>query len=371
MQNYYLTNKTFDSEKNIHLQLTFIGSLFQVLAFTFVIVGNMLYSVLGYRILLSAGLLLTSTGLIAAGWATSTWELYLSLSVCSGLGMSFLAALCLRILPQWFVKYRSTAFGIQASGTSFTILVVPFLIVHINKTLGPAWTYRILGISFLCLNIIAFLFIRERVATSRSLQQGKIDFSVLLNVNLVIWLFVGPLQLYASYTTFVFLPSYATYIGLSDVQGSAIISILAAAGICGRVGAGYIGDRIGNINTFIVSMFLCVISVLVIWMVAKSLGALVVFAVFNGFVYGTYYTLSAPVALSIVPAKQYPSALGLGMLAFAFAICGPVLASYLESKSKNHPFFSCKIISGVGYAACLLLTVILKFRIDKRPFAKV
>ena len=71
MQNYYLKKETFSSEANFHLQLTFIGSLFQVLVFTFVIVGNVLYSLVGFRILLATGLTLTSVGLLLASWATS------------------------------------------------------------------------------------------------------------------------------------------------------------------------------------------------------------------------------------------------------------------------------------------------------------
>ncbi|KAI8149044.1 major facilitator superfamily domain-containing protein [Fennellomyces sp. T-0311] len=373
MQDYYIRNNTFASESNVQVQLTFVGTLFQVLAFAFVFGANILFNIAGFRCVLFLGIFLTVVGLTLSSLATSIWQLYLAISVCTGLGTSCFSAMGLRILPQWFVKRRSTAFGVQACTYAITQLITPFVMVAINNALGPSWTLRILGFIFFAITITATLFIRERVGPSPAgAQKPKLNFAAIFkNLNMMIWVVVGPIQLYAAYTTFVFLPSYGTYIGLTDVQGGSLIAIISAIGIVGRIAAGVLGDRYGNLNTYIICMVFATISELVIWVFAFNYGMLIFFVLVNGLVYGSYLTLAAPVAINIVGMENYPAAVSVNMLAFILAIFGPLLAGYVESQNHEHPFLYCKVIAGVGFGACVILSSILRFRLNRNFIAKV
>ena len=150
-------------------------------------------------------------------------------------------------------------------------------------------------------------------------------------------------------------------------------------------------DRIGNLNAFIISMIIGTLAVLVNWMFARTFAALMTFAVLLGLAFGNFYTISKAgflcykkktilmnfmylvhtVTISIVGQENYNPAIGLVWLSFLIGIAGPIVAIYVESFDNVEPFYYCKIISGVGYAACALLSLLLKFRLERRFFAKI
>ncbi|KAG0803723.1 hypothetical protein G6F16_014217 [Rhizopus arrhizus] len=53
------------------------------------------------------------------------------------------------VAPQWFNRRRGLALGMVASGSGIGGLVIPNIMNSINSSLGPGWTYRVLG--FICL----------------------------------------------------------------------------------------------------------------------------------------------------------------------------------------------------------------------------
>ena len=81
-----------------------------------------------------------------------------------------------------------------------------------------------------------------------------------------------------------------------------------------------------------------------------------------------YICIAAPVTFRIIGAKKYPSALGLKMVPFLLALAGPTIANYLDSSNAQEPFLYVEIISGTGFVISALLSLILKFRIEKNPF---
>ncbi|KAI9488748.1 major facilitator superfamily domain-containing protein [Zychaea mexicana] len=374
MQDHYKRSSTFASDTDVNIKLTFVGALFQAMVLSCVFFINLIYSRVGFRPVLYTGLILTTAGLMLASLATSIWQLYLSVSVCTGLGIACFSTVGLRILPQWFVKYRATAFGVQASTFAIFALIVPHIMVAINNALGAPWTYRVLGFISFALILSSVVLIRERVQSPPvSVKKQFVSLvPILKDLNMMIWVVVGPIQMYASYTVFVFIPSYATFIGLTETQGAATISALSAAGIVGRIAAGICGDKLGHLNTYIMCMIICTISIFAIWMFANNFGVLLLFAVVNGLVYGSYFTLAAPVAISILGSmEKYPAALSINMLAFIFFVLGPLIASVVEANDTQHPFLYCKIIAGVGYAACALLSLFLKFRLKRNFLANI
>ncbi|KAI7857756.1 major facilitator superfamily domain-containing protein [Circinella umbellata] len=376
MQDFYLRNQTFTGER-VEIQLTFAGMLFRVSATVFMFVGTTVYPFVGLRVLLLSGIFLTTIGLITAGFATSIWHLYLSLSICCGIGLAILCVIALLVLPGWFSKRLSTAIGVHHAAFRITSIVFPFLMVRINNTLGVKWTYGILGIIGFVSTIITFPFIKERdpgdriKKLERVRNEGIVDWNILKNVNMLLWIFVGPIQLIAGYISFIFIPSYATYIGLSDVDGAAVIAILSSVGFVTTVVSGILADKFGNINIFIISMVIASISIFAIWMFAYSFTTLVLFAIVNGAVNGIYYIVSAPVTFCIIGADKYPSALGLKMVPFLLALAGPTIANYLDSSNSHEPFLYVKMMAGAGFVISALLSLILKFRMEKNPFAKV
>ncbi|KAI9479623.1 major facilitator superfamily domain-containing protein [Zychaea mexicana] len=374
MLDYYQRTKMFMSEDNSELKMVFVGALFQALIPAFILPASILFDIYGFRKVTALGLLLVAAGLVSGSFATSIWHLYLAISLCVGLGTGILCTVGSRIVPQWFVKYRATALGIQASSVSIMGIVTPFIMVAINDTLGAPWTLRVLGCALFTIGIFSVVLAKEnvhhRTATAGEAKHHFNYIGVLKNVDMLLWMMVGPIQAYASYILYTFLPPYATYVGLSSLQGGALISTMSAIGVVGNILSGVLGDKIGNLNTFVLSMTVASISVFLIWISAHNFAVLMVFVLAVGLNTGCYYVLSPAIILDIIGIKMYSPALGLSYLACVLSIGGPPLATYLNSNNHHDPFLYSKIISGLGFALCALLTVILKYQMKKSLFSK-
>ncbi|KAI9257128.1 major facilitator superfamily domain-containing protein [Phascolomyces articulosus] len=376
MQDFYLRNQTFTGQQ-VEVQLTFAGTLFHVSATICMFVGTTLYPFIGFRALLSIGIFLTMIGLISAGFATEVWHLYLSISICTGCGLAFQTVVGLLLIPGWFSKYISTANGIYHSVFFFANIILPFLMVRVNNTMGPRWSFFIIGIVAFVSSIAVFPFIKERDSTDRKnkldevKKNGIVDWSLFRNMNLVIWFTIGPIQMVAEYITFVFAPLYSTYIGLSDIHGATIISILSSFGFLGTVSGGILADKFGSINILIISMVIASISAMLVWMFAYTFSTMIIYAILGGLVNTMYYTVASPITLYIAGPEKYPAALGLKMVPFLFTLAGPTIASYLDISNRQEPFLYVKIFCGAAYMISGLLLLVLKLRMQKKLFAKI
>ncbi|KAK4511006.1 uncharacterized protein ATC70_012211 [Mucor velutinosus] len=179
----------------------------------------------------------------------------------------------------------------------------------INPSLGPAWTYRILGLICLACNIVACLTVKAR--TPINIKNHKklshiINFSVLKNTDFGIFLIASNIGLFGYFIPYFFLPSYATFLGLSD-----------------------------------------------------------------GFTSGSFFALFSPITACLLGMEQFP--LGLSLLLFSniVLVFGPNIASAIEAGVGTMPFFSYKIFAGVSYLAAAIILVLLKLKIYRNLFARV
>jgi hypothetical protein len=67
---------------------------------------------------------LAPLGLILASFATQLWQIYLTQGLLFGIGGALVFSPSISLPPQWFVKYRSLATGIDNS-TIFFISELP------------------------------------------------------------------------------------------------------------------------------------------------------------------------------------------------------------------------------------------------------
>ncbi|KAI8142880.1 major facilitator superfamily domain-containing protein [Fennellomyces sp. T-0311] len=374
IQDIYLKNNIFRGS-DMTTQLTLVGSLLQALQCACVIISNLLYNRLGARKLTILGAIMTFLGLMVTGETTTAWQMCLSLSVCMGLGITFLSGVAVRVLPQWFEKKRSTAFGLQASSSPLAGFLLPFIIVPVYNRLGHQWIFRVLAFMSIGINILPIAFVKDQKSHKAAQKKAKnFDFSVLKDVNMLIWIAVGPLNFSARIITMTFLPSYGTYNGLTDTEVAALAAVAAGLNLVGRLATGVAADRVGNMNTYTISTFLTTLSVFLIWMFAYDFKSMIAFSVVFGVFSGSYTVLSAPIALNIVGLERFPSALNFTMLAHVLDVIIPVVTS---NRASNHntgdsdPYRLYKLIGGSTYALCTLLGILLKFRLNKKCIAKV
>ncbi|KAI8146602.1 major facilitator superfamily domain-containing protein [Fennellomyces sp. T-0311] len=373
MQDHF-EQHVFGRTDSITIQLSFVGTLGVLISNGLGFFSQSLEFLIGLKQILFIGTVLISTGLVLAGSATEIWHLYLSIGVCYGLGDTLLYSACMRIVLEWFDKRRNTAISIVASSTGITGLVTPFIMSAINKRLGEHWTFRILGIVYFACNMVACVTLKKRCPNSPSDLKRPMDslkLSMLKDPQLVIWCLSAFLQTMCLYLPYFFLPSYATYLGLSETQGSILVSVASGTSFFGRIVTGILADQIGCMNVNIVCTTISGIVTFAMWTFAYNFETLIGYAMMIGFFGGTFFALFGPITVAILGMERYAFGFSWVLMATAPGLLGPTFASSIESISALEPFLSYKLFCGALYITSSLATAFVRCRVNKKLFAKV
>ncbi|KAI9345780.1 major facilitator superfamily domain-containing protein [Pilaira anomala] len=372
MQDFFNQTLFKDNEAAL-IDLSFVGTLSLICVNGFSPIVQVAVSRFGLRPVMILGTIFIVIALEMASLATEIWHLYLTQGVLFGVGASCMYVTVMAVTPQWFTKNRGIALGIVAGGSGVGGLVVPFIITPLNRNFGHGWTYRILGFICLVCDIIACVFVKERVASPQKKKNFRqiLQFDVLKNTDFLIFAIGSDIALFGYFVPLFFIPAYATYLGLSDSQGSSIISVCSAMNCIGRLVVGYLADRIGKLNANIIFQLITAASCLLIWTFAFDYPAMMGFGIVYGFACGSYFALMSPISVEILGMEKFPSGLSLLLLFNLFPVFGSNIASAIEAGLKPTPFLTYKLFPGVAYLTGSLVLVYLKFRRNKNPFAKI
>ena len=76
---------------------------------------------------------------------------------------------------------------------------------------------------------------------------------------------------------------YCVAIGIPSTQVSAVLAVTSGLGAVGRILSGQIADMIGPINVIISFGYISGLMCLVVWLPARSLGAMMAYGILWGF----------------------------------------------------------------------------------------
>ncbi|KAI9488035.1 major facilitator superfamily domain-containing protein [Zychaea mexicana] len=373
MQNYYQQNVFDDQTLDVTLQLSLVGTLCGLLSNSMSLPAQILRSIYGTKFVLNIGSTLMVIGLVAAGFTTEIWHLYLTQAVCFGAGVGFVYSTSLAIAPQYFYRKRGVALGCLSSGASIGGLVIPFMMTPINNSLGGAWTYRILGIICFVFTFLGCYLTKDRVPLPRSRKSVNVicSLDIFRNKNYLLWCLAATFQMAGYYIPSFYIPSYATYLGLSTAQGSALISINFASNFFGRFFSGALGDRLGPINSNFLFVTITGLSSMLLWKFAYSYGMLIAFMIVFGFACGSYFSLVSPIVAFLLSTENFSIGLAINIFIAAFGILGATLASAIESHVTPEPFLTFKMFTGVAYILASFTLLCLKLNVNRTLLAKV
>ncbi|KAG2197712.1 hypothetical protein INT47_007946 [Mucor saturninus] len=355
-------------------QLSFVGTIGFAFCGLMGPITPFFMSLVGARWVLFFGTVLISAGLILASFSTQVWQLYITQSVMHGMGAALLYIVSMSISPQWFVKRRGFAMGIMVSGSGIGGLIMPFVMTHLNESLGGAWCYRILGIATFVVSMLSTILLREKpgVPKAKKTQLSEIiDLSICKDSKFVIWCIAGNLSMMSYFIPAFYLPSHATKIGLLPSQGSILVAVFSAVNVLGRIVSGYLGDHIGVVNVDIIFLFICGLSSLFIWTFANSFVTLLIFIVIYGFMSGAVFSLLAPITAAITGMEKYPSGICLYLFFMTAARFGPSFAGAIQTATDKHSFFSQQMVTGLAFILSAFVTVFLKYKMQPKMFAKI
>lgn len=404
MQDYY-EQHVYGQESATVIKLSLVGTLGNFALNVFSPFVQILVSVIGIRSSVLLATILSVAGLELSSLTSEIWQLQLTQGILFGGGGSIIFYIGMSSVQQWFShKKGGIALGIATSGSCVGGLIMPLIITPINRRFGISTCFQILGgITCILYLLSGFLFkdktasshkkTRDEEAGSSSAAVAKdtdikpvkkaeksslkksllspfkvVQFDVLKDVNFILWCLADIVIELSYYTPLFFLPSYATSLGLKDTKGSSLISITASCNAIGRIFAGMIADRIGHINTVIITGFLAGCSAFLIWTFAYNFVSLVFFAAIFGFFGGAFVTLGPSTTAVITGMDKFKSGYSLFLLVTMVAMFGPNLAGALEAYFTTHynqePYLTYKLFTGVGYILGIVIMIALKWRIN-------
>ncbi|KAI7847983.1 major facilitator superfamily domain-containing protein [Circinella umbellata] len=373
MQAYYEQHVFNNDGSSVRFQLGFVSSCLFAFLNGLGAVFQILRSILGIRIVLVIGTLFLSTGLITAGFSTQIWHLYLTQGICFGTGACFMYMTFTITVPRYFYSKRNLAFGIIAAGTGIGGAIIPFIMTAVNNALGSGWTYRILGFISIIFNVIIYLVVKE----PRHLQQhytkkrnAIFDFQVLKNLDFVLWCLAATVQLAVYASPFFITPTYATFYGLSDSQGSSLVTVGNIMNFFDRIICGLLADKFGPINMNIFFSSIAALSCFLIWTFADNYGMIMTFMVIFGFEGGVYFTLMPTITVTILGIEKLPTGISIVLLCNVISIFFTNIVSAIDSNSTTspQPFITYKMFTGVGFFFVVIIMIWIKFRINKKDF---
>jgi MFS family permease len=282
----------------------------------------------GPRPVLLVGAAALATGLLVTATVQQLWVGYLSYGLGVGVAVACGYVPMVAVVGAWFERRRAVALAVAVSGIGVGTLVGAPIAAALIDAYGWRQTHVVFGV------VGAALLVGCAFAAPRPPE--PVDGPAALPVRAVLrtsafrsMYAATLLSALALFVPFVFLPAYAATLGATPVAGAALVGIIGAASVAGRLAMGTVADRLGRIRTFQASFAILAAS-FVIWSVAGSYPALVAFAVVLGVGYGGWIALQPTVIAEIFGLRGLGALVGLIYTSGALgALLGAPLAGLL------------------------------------------
>lgn len=199
-----------------------------------------------------------------------------------------------------------------------------------------------------------------------------LDWTVSKDWTFQVYLFSTFMAFLGLFLPLFYLPTYCQRIGASPNIYNYILTILNAASIIGRIVPGYIGDKIGRLNSLIPFVLFSGISILVFWLPTNTVALAIVFAVAYGISSGSVISLYPSVIGQLFGIEGLPSRLTLMFLANAIpSLIGPLIGGSflpLEQDVGDRGFYKLMVFSAVSFLVAAAALIYLRLSISRKLF---
>ncbi|KAI1299789.1 hypothetical protein EDD11_006422 [Mortierella claussenii] len=389
-QNFYLTN-TFSGTAST-FQLAWIGSL-TVMALD--LAGPFTGSLcdhFGHRQAALVGVLIMALSLVASAFATQVWQLYLTQGLLYGAGGSLTYFAGLSLPSQWFTRNRGLVTGIAISGGGIGGLWMSPIVSKLLNTKGLRFTMIAIAIAHLVILIPVCMLFKTRLESGRqraqrirrfgyrkgeSLEQDKkrkfVDFTILKDTRFCLLFVAGIFVVSGYFTPFYFISSYAQQHGVDTSTAALMVGLMNGASAFGRILMGLVSDKIGPINSLFISTFAATLTLLLVWTFAATTAVMFLFSILYGLCCGAYLSSTVSVSGAICGQNRLATVTGIlyAGMAIGSVIGSPTSGAILDSIGHKTNYMGVILWAGTVMAIGTAVLAAMKYKTDKRLFAKV
>ncbi|ROW07539.1 hypothetical protein VPNG_07075 [Cytospora leucostoma] len=316
-------------------QISWIGTIQAFLLVEVGIISGPLYDHGHLRYLIAAGAFFLVLGMMMTSLAKDYYSIFLSLGVCTGLGMGFVFFPGITSISTYFTTRRGLANGIAASGSALGAVVYPIVLRELITRASFPWAVRAVGFIVLLTLLVPvfimkplFLPTGKRKLTDKTMFTDRV-YALFALTNFIGWLGVQIPLFYAAL--------FAEYVvGRTQENAFYMLAIIGAGSFPGRLLTPLAGDRFGPLWVYPICMALAGILTLV-WIRVTTYGGLVVVALLYGFAYGGIVSLPPPaVAALTTDMRTLGTRIGAAFsIAGVSVLVGPPIAGAIEGSSSG------------------------------------
>lgn len=227
--------------------------------------------------------------LLIASFATSVPGLIATQGFLYGFAFLFVNYPLLRMLNEWFMGHRGLAYGIMSTGAGCSGVGLPFLLESLLAKYGYQTTLRAMAVAQFITLLPMIPLIKGRLPVSRRGVLKKDELNFFKRPLFYCFALTNLLEALGYYIPALYLPTYATSLGLSGTMGALILAANNLATIFGQLALGYITDRVNNVLILVFSSsFIAAVATFAIWGYASSLAPLLFFSVVFGLATGGF-----------------------------------------------------------------------------------
>jgi MFS family permease len=307
----------------------------------------------GPRIMVAFGAALLSLGLVTTALIDRLWIGYLTYGLLVGLGAAFAYLPTLAIVGGWFERHRATALGVAAAGTGCGMMVLPPLTAGLIERIG--WRASVVAVGIVCGILLAGCAVAVRAPPAQPAGAAKALIRSLLSPAFVMMYLSWVLATIALFVAFIFLPPFAVDLGASQTAASALLSVIGAMSIMGRLGIGMVSDRLGIGGLFKTAVFVMAVSY-VVWLLSTTYQGLLLFAMILGLGYGVRIALVPGMLIALFGLRNLGTMLGVFFTATGVAsVLGPIAAGVIVDLSGGYEWgiVFALAMAGIGFLAIL------------------
>ena len=318
----------------------------------------------GPRRVVLAGILLVAAGVFLASAAQTLWQVYVTYSLCVGIGVGMAYVPVVGAVQKWFVKKRGLASGMAVAGIGAGTLAVPLLAAVGIELWDWRATYLALAALTVAIGVPAALAVdgsperRGLAPDGETTVEGvapvapwgySIRDALRARPFHLLYL-AGIATTLGIFIPFAHLAAYARDEGFSDGFGALLIGLIGIGSTAGRLFLGGWADRFGR-RKALIATFATMGLVLLFWLAATDRWSLAVFALVFGAAYGGFVALLPALTADYFGTRNTGGILGaLYTAAGIGALVGPVVAGamYDARDSYTLPILLAVAMNGVA-----------------------
>ncbi|OAX38572.1 MFS general substrate transporter [Rhizopogon vinicolor AM-OR11-026] len=350
-------------------EISWIGS---VQLCVFFISGGLvgrLFDAYGPTLLLASGTVIITFSLMMTSLATKYYQFILAQGVLFGIGFGLLFFPSMGATATHFTKYRATALGVAAAGSSVGGVVFPIMLQRLFNNVGFGWAVRISAFICLASGVIATATVSSRLP--RRKPGPWIDVPSLKDINYALFVSGSAFTSLGIFVPMYYIVPYAESSHISQTLAFGALSVMNAGSVFGNILPSIMADHIGRFNTLVPSAALMVILTLALWFHAHNLAAIMAYSVFYGFISGGWFALQNSCIAQISKMEKIGVRIGMtySLVAFTALVGSPIAGALLTRGNGNYTGLI--VFSGVSVFVGCVLAFLLKLRLNSSLLAKV